>query len=324
VSCGSNGPSSQQESAMPTQTFSSFDAFFEANRHASLRAMLLGTDRGTWVLTNLIVNELGVQFGQAEGKAVVEGASKLGGLTIFLQTQGTASFLGNGRRLDERTLMVAGPGDEFCLAADASPRRWCSLYIPNEKLGARDAQTTTAPGPMRGVFQLPPQRIERFRSAIEQLDGAVQRAPAAFDSAAAQEATEEKLAEEIRNVLAMPSEVEHPLGRNAVPRQQIIRMSMDFVEQHSGEYLSVERLAAAAGVSQRTLRDAFRGYFGAAPVQYLNRRTLHLVRNALKASDPSMVTVTEIATQFGVWELGRFARDYRSLFGELPSKTLHH
>ena len=95
---------------MPTQTFSSFDAFFEANRHASLRAMLLGTDRGTWVLTNLIVNELGVQFGQAEGKAVVEGASKLGGLTIFLQTQGTASFLGNGRRLDERTLMVRRAG----------------------------------------------------------------------------------------------------------------------------------------------------------------------------------------------------------------------
>jgi AraC family transcriptional regulator, ethanolamine operon transcriptional activator len=309
---------------MPTQTFSSFDAFFEANRHASLRAMLLGSDRGSWVLTNLTVNKVGVQFGQAVGRAVVEGASKPGGLTIFLQTQGTAAFLGNGRRLDERTLMVVGPGDEFCLAADASPRRWCSLYIPNEKLAGRIEQTTTALRPIRGVFQLPAQRIERFRSAIEQLDGAVQRAPAAFDSAQAQEATEQKLGEEIRSVLAMPREVEHPVGRHVVPRRQIIRMSMDFVDQHGGEYVAVEQLAAAAGVSQRTLRDAFRGYFGAAPVQYLNRRTLHLVRKALKASDPSMATVTEIATQFGVWELGRFARDYRSLFGELPSKTLHH
>ena len=232
--------------------------------------------------------------------------------------------MGNGRRLDESSLMVVGPGDEFCLAADASPRRWCSLYIPNEKLAGRNVQKTTALGSMRGVFQLPRQRIERFRSAIEQLDGAVQRAPAAFDWAAAQEATEEKLGEEIRKVLAMPREVEHPLGRHEVPRRQIIRMSMDFVEQHGGEYLSVEQLASAAGVSQRTLRDAFRGYFGVAPVQYLNRRTLHLVRNALKAADPSAATVTEMATQFGVWELGRFARDYCSLFGELPSKTLHH
>jgi len=311
-----------KKAAMPTQTFSSFDAFFEANRHASVRAMLLGTDRGHWLLTNLIVNKLGVQFGQAEGRAVVEGASKLGGLTIFLQTQGTPSFLGNGRRLDERTLMVVGPGDEFCLAADASPRSWCSLYIPHEKLAGTDVETTTAPGSMRGVFQLPRQRIERFRLALEQLDGAVQRAPAAFDSAAVQEATEEKLGEEIRNVLALPREIEHPLGRHVVPRRQIIRMSMDFVDQNGGGYVLVEQLATAAGVSQRTLRDAFHGYFGAAPVEYLKRRTLHLVRKALKASNPATVTVTEIATQFGVWELGRFARDYRCLFGELPSKTL--
>ncbi len=37
-----------------------------------------------------------------------------------------------------------------------------------------------------------------------------------------------------------------------------------------------------------------------------------------------MTTVTEMATRFGVWEFGRFARDYRLLFGEYPSETLHH
>ena len=108
--------------------------------------------------------------------------------------------------------MVVGAGEEFCLAADQSPRRWCSLYIPNEKLAARNVNTTTALASMRGVFHLPRQRIERFRSAIEQLDEAVQRAPASFDSAAAQAATEEKLGREIRNVLAMPREVERALG----------------------------------------------------------------------------------------------------------------
>ena len=175
---------------------------------------------------------------------------------------------------------------------------------------------------MRGVFQLPPQRIERFRSVIEQLDEVVQREPAVFESATAQKAAKQKLVREIRNVLSAPPEIEHPIGRHVVPRRQIIRRSMDFVDQHDGEHLSVEQLATAAGVSERTLRDAFLRYFGVAPVRYLNWRTLHQVRKALKGADPSVTTVTEIATQFGVWHFSRFARDYRFLFGELPSETV--
>jgi len=309
---------------MPTQSFLTFESFFDAIRHARLRATLLGRDRGDWALTHLIANNVSVQWGQAGGKAVVEGATRPGGLSIFLQTRGAPAFSGNGRRFDQRSLMVVGPDEEFCLAADASSRRWCSLYIPNEKLARANRNTATAVGSMRGVFQLLPPRIERFRSVIEQLDQTVQQAPSAFDSAASQKAAEQKLAREVRNVLAAPPEVEHPVGRHAVPRSQIIRMSMDFVDQHDGEYLPVEQLATAAGISERTLRDAFQQYFGVSPVQYFNRRTLHQVRAALKAADPSQATVTEVATQFGVWHFGRFARDYRFLFGELPSETLHY
>jgi len=309
---------------MAIQSFSSFEAFFGANWHADLRAMLLGPERRSWVLTHLMVNNLSVQLGQAGGKAVVEGASKLGGLTIFLQTQGASAFSGNGRRFDDLSLMVAGPGDEFCLAADASSRRWCSLYIPSGDLVNASGDATTTIGSMRGIFQLPPNRIEGFRSIINQLDEAVQRAPDAFKSAAAQKAVQQKLIRGVRTLLAEPRGVKPTLGRHAVPRRQIIRMSMDFVEQRDGEYLAVEQLATAAGVSERTLRDAFQQYFGVAPLRYLNLRTLHQVRRALKAADPSAVTVTETAIQFGVWEFGRFARDYRFLFGELPSETLGH
>jgi len=167
-------------------------------------------------------------------------------------------------------------------------------------------------------------RIQRFRVVIGQLGEAVQRTITDFESTVAQRAAEQKLVPEIRNLLAVPLEAECTPGRHVVPRDQLIRRSMDFVEQHEGEYISVEQLAAAAGVSDRTLRTTFQRYFGLAPVRYLNRRTLHQVRRALQSADPTAATVTGIATQFGVWELGRFARDYRLLFGELPSATLRH
>jgi AraC family transcriptional regulator, ethanolamine operon transcriptional activator len=308
---------------MPTQIFSSFEAFFDANRHASLRAMVLGPVREKWSLTHLLLNNLSIQSGQAESKALVEGAPKPGGVSIFLPTRTASAWWGNGRQFDERTLMVALPGDDFCLVAD-TPRSWCSIYIPDAELVGAGGNVTSSVGSTRGIFQVPVHRMGRFRSTIAQLEEAVQLAPAAFESATGQKASAQKLIREIRNVLATPHELETKLGRHVVPRKQIIRRAMEFVDQHDGEYLSVEQLATASGVSERTLRDAFHWHFGIAPVQYLNRRTLHQVRKALKASDPSVATVTEIATRFGVWQFGRLARDYRNLFRELPSDTLRY
>ena len=49
---------------------------------------------------------------------------------------------------------------------------------------------------------------------------------------------------------------------------------------------------------------------------------MHLARRALRENAPTATTVTEIATRFGFWQFGRFAGEYKSLFGELPSTTL--
>lgn len=83
-------------------------------------------------------------------------------------------------------------------------------------------------------------------------------------------------------------------------------------------------LAAAADVSERTLRAAFQEYFGMGPARFLKLRALNLIRKTLKNADPSVTTVTGAAARFGVWELGRLAHEYQLLFGELPSETLRH
>ena len=111
-------------------------------------------------------------------------------------------------------------------------------------------------------------------------------------------------------------------GRPPVPRAEIIRSVMNSVNEQDCDFLSVTELATVVGISERTLRSAFQEQFGVGPVRYKKLRMLNLVHEALQEADPSVRTVTQIATHFGVWELGRFARDYRALFDELPSQTL--
>jgi len=304
---------------MPQQTFSSFEAFFDAFRFANMRPLVLGPAGENWLLTTLVLNNLSIQWGQAEAKAVVEGSPRAGGVSIFLPTRAPAAWWWNGNQCDELSLMVDAPGADFCLATAAIPRSWCGLFIPDQLLAGANRDTV---GSKRGFFKVSRLRITRFRSIIGQLEALVQGAPGALESALGQKASEQKLLREVRNLLAAPDAVELPPVRYVVPRGQIIRMAMDFVEQHDRECLSVEQLAAAAGVSERTLRDTFVRYFGVPPVQYLNLRTLHQIRRALQSCDPTATTVTEIATRCGVWQFGRMARDYRILFGELPSETL--
>lgn len=74
--------------------------------------------------------------------------------------------------------------------------------------------------------------------------------------------------------------------------------------------------------SQRTLQYSFKKILGITPITYLRYYRLNQVRYELLNSVNENVTITDIATSWHFFHLGKFSYDYNQMFGELPSKTL--
>ncbi len=102
---------------------------------------------------------------------------------------------------------------------------------------------------------------------------------------------------------------------------RVLRIALELIDSMSDRPLFTEDLCAATGASERTLRNVFKSHLGTSPHQYLMGHRLRAIHAALKHAPPGE-TVTHICARFGVWDFGRFARQYRACFGMLPSQAL--
>ena len=94
-----------------------------------------------------------------------------------------------------------------------------------------------------------------------------------------------------------------------------------FLEAHPDKTFYLAEICAAIGVEPRTLRNVCHAHFGMSPMRYLRLWRMQLVRRALLQADLP-ITVTQVVISHGFGELGRFAVNYRALFGETPATTL--
>jgi AraC family ethanolamine operon transcriptional activator len=96
----------------------------------------------------------------------------------------------------------------------------------------------------------------------------------------------------------------------------------DFAAARGWRGISISEVCRALEVSETQLRRAFRDVVHCSPKRLFTVRALNAARAALMDARPEDTTVSDTAAEFGFWHFGRVARDYRRLFGELPSATL--
>lgn len=120
----------------------------------------------------------------------------------------------------------------------------------------------------------------------------------------------------------------HPPAQDAAhlrPGQLLprhLKKVQDYLQDHAHLPITLEDLSHEAGVSARTLQQAFRSYYGMSPMQYLKQIRLDRLRNELLDCGGRRVSLADLAMRWGFAHQGRFSAEYRQRFGEAPSATL--
>jgi AraC family transcriptional regulator, ethanolamine operon transcriptional activator len=105
-------------------------------------------------------------------------------------------------------------------------------------------------------------------------------------------------------------------------RRESVKRVQGYIEANLREPLSLGEICQAAGASCRTLFYGFQDIMGLSPKAFLRARRLNAVRRELLQSEAAVSTIFDLASNWGFWHMGQFGRDYKAMFGELPSETL--
>lgn len=237
----------------------------------------------------------------------------------FLPEESDPAVLVNGAEF--------GPGEVLLFGRDCqshqrrtAPGGWVSLSVPSDALEdlshfagqdltvRADAARIASPGCWR--------RLSRLHRAVL-------RSPAeGIELTSNREALhglDQLLLCGIAN--AMSSPMARADGPGRLRHKALLERFRCLLDENIDRALYLPEVCGALGISHRTLTHFCHEYLGMAPKKYFCLRRMHMARRALLDADSSCATVTEIATRYGFWELGRFSVLYRQLYAEKPSET---
>ena len=104
-------------------------------------------------------------------------------------------------------------------------------------------------------------------------------------------------------------------------RYLLARRAREYMLERKLSPPGITEICNALHTSERTLHYAFNEVYGVSPKHYIKAQRLFAAYSDLHTA-VHLVRVSDIANHYGFLDMSYFAKDYREMFGELPSDTL--
>jgi AraC-like DNA-binding protein len=245
-----------------------------------------------------------------------------GTMLVALPGAGEPAPVLGGISMGPREIMTLGPGERLHMRS-YGPYRWGAIWLPESELvrygSVMIGSAFVVPsGAVR--WRLRPATGRHLRHLHSAAIGFVEgRSDVLVDRETAH-GLEQQLIEALVDGLAEGSAIEAPPDTRH-HRDLALRFEALLTSEPERAFRMAE-ICKALGDSERTLRLACAEQLGMSPIQYARRRRMELVHRALRRGNPETASIAGLARRYGFRSPGRFAAEYRGVYGEPPSATL--
>jgi AraC-like DNA-binding protein len=289
-----------------------FDNYSDSVRAVDVTFILSGPNVLSWSVAQYPLNEIVLQFGNAGGATIALGVTRPDITLVVLQRpQFEETSIFNGQSSGPYDIAILPPASTYTFVSQG-PSRWLSIVIPQQ------LQNKPLPG-LEDLFRAETMNVSPLPDNTRALTALALQLVAEFT-----ERTVHSGHADDRMLQAIVNAVQGTSPRE--PRARLVRMektivkALDFIRSDVDGVIRLTDICDFVDVKERTFRRLFHDYFGMSPNHYLKLRQLNLVRRAIRFAEAG-IGVTSILSAHGVTEFGRFAGEYKSLFGESPSET---
>ena len=307
------------------RTFNDFDDF-AVNLRKWKNVEISQIERGIFASTlkQLSTGETLLTNVTSRGKAHQNGEPPPGRTFCLLGDMGARVKM-RKQQLDPNSLIVCPPGGELDVSTPSDPIKVFTISVSDELLfdlmDENDVEVFKKSISQTEKVTLPSTQIKQLRLICNNYFKWLDIFPDNIQS--------QTFRKEVRSNILIPLITiiitSQPSFLNSAGSLNIRRWKRieEFINSKTNRPIKIHELCQVANIKERTLYRCFNERFGVSPNAYLKFIRLNQVRRVLKKSATKMTVIADIANDWGFWHMGDFAADYRSLFGENPSETLH-
>jgi AraC-like DNA-binding protein len=304
-----------------------FDVHAAALRAAGRDILLTARPGARWRLDRLPLKHLLLEFRNSGGASIVAGESPADAIVIATLASAKSGELINGRPIGPLDLVLFPPAVKF-IQASSHPHEWITAVVPVSQFPQKYELETNVVDilarEIQPVILRSPTLAQKFimtAGTIERLAGdsaALQTSPLLHDCETSLLETLSIAVWAVLNRLMLKPPFSRARGTKAgdLAYQAFRQLDTPTADGHR-----IADFCRAFGATERQLRRALKSHFAIGPNKLARLQRINRVRQLLVDRKENRFKIGSILASCEVTEPGRFASEYKALFGETPSQT---